>query len=239
MKFQCIKTVLIVALATAICFTVIKKSDMDVAKVDSANYLRRKTVIILDAGHGGEDGGAVASDGTNEKDINLAITKDISALFEVFEINYIAVRTEDVSVGDNDLPTLRERKRSDIKNREKLVNSTPDAVFFSIHQNMYDSAKYRGTQVFYGAQNPNSEILAQEIQDAVKNRLQPDNTRQIKPSGDSIYLLYNAKVPSVMVECGFLSNPEELALLKDDNYQKKIAYSVFCGLQSYLNKISM
>lgn len=239
MKFQCIKTVFIVALATAICFTVIKKYDKNVAKVDSENYLRRKPVIILDAGHGGEDGGAVASDGTNEKDINLAITKDISALFEVFAINYVAVRTEDVSVGDNDLPTLRERKRSDIKNREELVNSTPEAVFLSIHQNMYDAAKYRGTQVFYGAQNPNSEILAQEIQDAVKNRLQPDNTRRIKPSGDNIYLLYNAKAPSVMVECGFLSNPEELALLKDDNYRKQISYSIFCGLQSYLNKISM
>ena len=100
---------------------------------------------------------------------------------------------------------------------------------------MYDIAKYKGTQVFYGSQNPESELLAQEIQNSVKKRLQDDNTRQIKPSGDSIYLLYKAKAPSVMIECGFLSNPEELALLKDEKYQKQMSYSVFCGLISYLN----
>ena len=133
------------------------------------------------------------------------------------------------------MTTLRERKKSDIRSREKLVKSTPNAIFFSIHQNMYDIAKYKGTQVFYGSQNPESELLAQEIQNSVKKRLQDDNTRQIKPSGDSIYLLYKAKAPSVMIECGFLSNPEELALLKDEKYQKQMSYSVFCGLISYLN----
>lgn len=235
MKSQYIKAFFCVAFVVMVCFAAVKNSNLDGVRVDSASSARRKAVIILDAGHGGEDGGAVAADGTNEKDINLAVTRKTAALFEIFGVEYIPVRTEDISVGDNSLASLRERKKSDIRSRERLVNSTPNAIFFSIHQNKYDIAKYKGTQVFYGAQNPESEVLAQEIQDSVKKRLQSDNTRQIKPSGDSIYLLYNAKAPSVMTECGFLSNPEELALLKDENYQKQMAYSVFCGLQSYLN----
>lgn len=235
MKSQYIKAVLFVVFVITVCIAAVKNSRLDGVRVDSENSARRKSIIILDAGHGGEDGGAVAADGTNEKDINLAITKKTAAFFEIFGVEYIPVRTEDTSVGDNSLTTLRERKKSDIRSREKLVKSTPNAIFFSIHQNMYDIAKYKGTQVFYGSQNPESELLAQEIQNSVKKRLQDDNTRQIKPSGDSIYLLYKAKAPSVMIECGFLSNPEELALLKDENYQKQMSYSVFCGLISYLN----
>lgn len=235
MKSQYIKAVLFVVFVITVCIVAVKNSRLDGVRVDAENSARRKSIIILDAGHGGEDGGAVAADGTNEKDINLTITKKTAALFEIFGVEYIPVRTEDISVGDNSLTTLRERKKSDIRSREKLVKSTPNAIFFSIHQNMYDIAKYKGTQVFYGSQNPESELLAQEIQNSVKKRLQYDNTRQIKPSGDSIYLLYKAKAPSVMIECGFLSNPEELALLKDENYQKQMSYSVFCGLISYLN----
>lgn len=235
MKSQYIKAVLFVVFVITVCIAAVKNSRLDGVRVDSENSARRKSIIILDAGHGGEDGGAVAADGTNEKDINLSITKKTAALFEIFGVEYIPVRTEDISVGDNSLTTLRERKKSDIRSREKLVKSTPNAIFFSIHQNMYDIAKYKGTQVFYGSQNPESELLAQEIQNSVKKRLQDDNTRQIKPSGDSIYLLYKAKAPSVMIECGFLSNPEELALLKDEKYQKQMSYSVFCGLISYLN----
>ena len=239
MKIRCIEAALFAAFLIAVCFASVKNAKLDGMRTGSEKILRKNAVIILDAGHGGEDGGAVAADGTNEKDINLAIANDIAALFEVFSINYIAVRTEDLSVGDNSLPTQRERKKSDIKNREKLVNGTANAIFFSIHQNKYDVAKYSGTQVFYGAQNPESEILAQQIQDSVKALLQPENTRQIMPSGDSIYLLYNATAPSVLTECGFLSNPEELVLLKDSTYQKKMAYAVFCGLQDYLNNFSM
>ena len=234
MKHSTAKVILFVSFAVLVCIAASKNASKNPVSA-FGNLQNGKATIILDAGHGGEDGGAVAPDGTNEKDINLAIVKDISALFEIFGIDYIPVRTEDISVGDNNLSTLAARKKSDIRNREKLVNSTPGAVFFSIHQNKFEIPKYKGTQVFYGAGNPESELIAQCVQEAVVARLQKDNTRQIKPSGDSIYLLYKAKAPSVMTECGFLSNPEELVLLKSDEYQKKMAYSVYCGLQTYLN----
>lgn len=236
MKYRYFNSIFFISFVILICIASIKNSGMQNAMFVSADNNRFSSVIILDAGHGGEDGGAVAPDGTNEKDINLCITNDISCLFEIFGIKYIPVRTEDVSVGDNSLESMRDRKRSDIRNREKLVNSTDNSVFFSIHQNKYSVAKYNGTQVFYGAGNPDSEKLAQAVQNSVVEKLQPNNTRQIKPSGDSIYLLYHAKAPAVMIECGFLSNPDELLMLKDSVYQKKFSYSVFYGLQNYLNQ---
>lgn len=236
MKYRYFNSIFFISFVILICIASIKNSEMHNAMFVSADNIRSSSVIILDAGHGGEDGGAVAPDGTNEKDINLCITNDISCLFEIFGIKYIPVRTEDVSVGDNSLKSMRDRKRSDIRNREKLVNSTDNSVFFSIHQNKYGVAKYNGTQVFYGSANPDSEILAQAVQNSVVEKLQPNNTRQIKPSGDSIYLLYHAKAPAVMIECGFLSNPDELLMLKDSVYQKKFSYSVFYGLQNYLNQ---
>lgn len=235
MKYMYIKTAAFIGFVILICFAAVKNARLEGARTVFLSETDKTPTIILDAGHGGEDGGALAPDGTAEKDINLSVTLKTAALFEVFGIKYIPVRTEDVSVGDNSLSTMRERKRSDIKNRENLVNNTENSIFFSIHQNKFDIAKYSGTQVFYGSLNGESEILAQCIQDSVKSRLQPQNTRQIKPSGDSIYLLYHAKVPAVMTECGFLSNPEELSLLKSDEYQKKMAYSIFSGLLNYLN----
>ncbi len=192
------------------------------------------TTVILDAGHGGEDSGAVSADGTLEKDLNLLITQDISAYFELFGVAYIPVRTSDISVCDEGLQTVRERKRSDINNRYALINSTPGGVLLSIHQNMFSDAKYSGTQVFYAADIPSSKDLAEQIQKTVCLLLQPENTRKIKPCGDSVYLLYRAKTTSVMVECGFLSNEKELSMLKTPRYRSQIGYCIYKGLLSYL-----
>lgn len=239
MKHKVINGVFFLVFVTLICVAAVKNADFGIDSAISDSVHKSNVTVILDAGHGGEDGGAVAPDGTNEKDINLHISKNIADLFEVIGINYISVRNEDVSVGDNTLSGVRERKRSDILAREKLVNSTPNSIFFSIHQNKYDIPKYKGTQVFYGSDNPESKELAQCIQDSVKERVQPENNRQIKPSGKNIYLLYYAKAPAVMTECGFMSNPNELSLLKDEIYCKKISYSICHGLQIYLSKKEM
>lgn len=205
---------------------------MEASSPDSVFQIRN--TVILDAGHGGEDGGAVAPDGTTEKELNLKISNCIAAYFELFGVPYIPVRTIDTSVCDPGLTSIRERKRSDILNRFSLINNTPDSILLSIHQNMFSAAKYCGTQVFYAGKQESSALLASEIRKSVLDALQPENHREIKPSSNSIYLLYNAKTTSVMVECGFLSNAAELERLKNDAYDSQMSYYIFKGLLNYL-----
>lgn len=191
--------------------------------------------VVLDAGHGGEDGGAVAYDGTLEKDLNLKMTEKIAFLFDLFGIRYSSIRTEDISVGDTTLDTIRARKASDIYKREAIINSFENPIFLSIHMNKFEVEKYSGTQVFFGPVNSKSEVLANCIQMSVKNSIQQDNSRKIKAATDDIYLLYNASAVAVMVECGFLSNMTELELLKDSSYQMQLSYFIVNGLINYMN----
>lgn len=200
------------------------KTDMQITKT-----------VILDAGHGGEDGGTSAPDGTLEKDINLMISKDIGAFFDFFGVNYIPVRNSDISVCDNGLDTVRKRKYSDIMNRFSLVNSTPDSVLLSIHQNYFQQPEYSGTQVFYAEKTVDSKELAESIQIAVVTALQPENDRVVMAADENIYLLHKAKNTSVMVECGFLSNPGECEKLKTKAYQTQMAYFIFRGTLNYLS----
>jgi len=226
------------ALAAVFLISVITVSKNSSEGIKAASEISRKEIdetIILDAGHGGEDGGAVADDGTLEKDLNLIISNDTAAYFELFGIPYIPVRTEDISVCDEGLSTIRERKRSDIMNRYELINSTENSILLSIHQNFFTDSKYYGTQVFYSDNNESSKLLAGEIRKSVIDALAPDNTREIKPSDSSIYLLYKAETTSVLVECGFISNAEELSKLKTPVYDSQLAYFIFRGLLNYLN----
>lgn len=204
--------------------------------ISEKNKKAFSSTVVLDAGHGGEDGGAVAADGTVEKDINLNISNDIAAYFELFGIDYVPVRTTDVSVCDDGLGTIGERKKSDIFNRFELVNSFENSILLSIHQNFFEESKYSGTQVFYSDNNESSKILAGDIRKAVVEALAPDNTREIKASDSSIYLLYKAQTTSVLVECGFISNEDELEKLKSPIYDSQISYFIFKGLLNYLNR---
>lgn len=217
-------------------FTVTYYSQQGIKAVNAIQYNYIEETVILDAGHGGEDGGAVAADGTVEKDLNLAISNDIAAYFELFGIPYIPVRTEDISVCDEGLPTIKERKSSDIMNRYELINSTKNSILLSIHQNFFTESKYYGTQVFYSDNNDTSKLLAGEIRKSVVDALCPENTREIKPSDSSIYLLYKAQTTSVLVECGFISNENELQKLKSPVYNSQMAYYIFRGLLNYLDK---
>ncbi len=192
-------------------------------------------LIIIDAGHGGEDGGTQSSTGVLEKDINLSVSKDLEAIFAVLGFKTISVRSDDELIYDNNCNTIREKKVSDIHNRMALIEAHPNSIFLSIHQNHYAESKYYGAQVFYSKNDSRSEIMAQSIQSSIVQKLQPENERLIKPSGTEIYLLYHAKIPAVMVECGFLSNPGEAQLLNDPDYQKKIALAIADGVIKYLS----
>lgn len=190
--------------------------------------------VVIDAGHGGVDPGSVSADGLLEKDVNLDIALRLNEILNKNGVKTLLVRNTDTDISDPGCSSVREKKVSDIHNRFALVNETPGSILVSIHQNFYEEPKYSGTQVFYSANNDESRILAHCIQSAVVSGLQPDNTRQIKASGDSIYLLYKAERPSVMVECGFLSNPEESKKLADGEYRQSLAQFVSDGIMNYL-----
>ena len=178
--------------------------------------------LILDAGHGGEDGGAVSLTGVPESRINLEIVRRMDDLLGLYGVPAVLLREEDVSLHDDTAVTLREKKASDLKNRTAMVEALENGVLISIHQNTYPNGKYRGAQAFY-APTEGSRELAARIQQVVRTALQPENSRQEKAIPEGVYLMNHITCPGVLVECGFLTNPEEEALLRDGDYQKKLA----------------
>ena len=186
--------------------------------------------LVCDAGHGGPDGGAVAADGTLEKDLNLQFALTAADLFRFVGVSTTLTRTDDRSIHDSGADTIRKKKVSDIKNRLSMINDTDVELLVSFHQNKFSQPKYRGTQVFYGRLNERSKLIAQSVQKNVKQLMQPENSREAKLSGKSIYLLYHCTKPAILVECGFLSNADELSNLKKREYQKKICFAVMCGV---------
>ena len=204
---------------------------------DSAvsNVSDTKPLIIIDAGHGGKDGGAVAPDGTEEQYLNLAIALKLNDYLIEKGYETLLVRDDDNSVHDVTANTIKEQKVSDIKNRLKISESYKNSIFVSVHQNYFTESKYSGTQVFYSPNNPESEILASFVQKSVVKKLQPDNTRQIKKCDKSVYLMYKTNAVAILAECGFLSNSEELEKLKNEDYQKKMAQAIGDGIIDYIN----
>lgn len=196
---------------------------------------RQNAVIVIDAGHGGIDGGALSSDGTIEKGINLSIALKLDEIMKFSGFSTVMTRTEDISIHDSSARSTRQQKISDIHNRVKLVEETGNSILVSIHQNHFSSSKYSGAQVFYSKNNSLSSVLADSIQNSIVECIQPANKRVIKPSGTEIYLLYNVHRPAVMVECGFLSNYEETRKLRDPAYQTQMALSIMIGIMNFLN----
>lgn len=189
--------------------------------------------FIIDAGHGGEDGGAVGVEGTTESRINLSIALRLEQFLEFCGYQTQMIRTTDVSVytqGD----TIAERKVSDLKKRVELVNHVDPAILISIHQNHFSEEQYSGAQVFYSAVSGSKE-LAEEMQNTLRYTLDPNNRREIKRA-DSVYLLEKARCPAVLVECGFLSNSREEQLLLNSDYQKKIICAITCALTDHVSK---
>ncbi|MBO5432513.1 MAG: N-acetylmuramoyl-L-alanine amidase [Clostridia bacterium] len=202
------------------------------------SFNKKTPCIIIDAGHGGFDGGASTDDGYPEKHINLNISIYLSDYLTALGYETLLTRTTDESLEDSGLSTIRKRKTSDLHNRMKIMEETENAIFISIHQNHYSQEKYRGMQVFYSPSfSDESSALAEYIQSCTVNTLQPDNTRKIKECTSSVFLIYKAVKPAVLVECGFLSNKEEAELLQTEKYQKNIALCIAMGVQNYLSSI--
>lgn len=227
-KLVFIVSVLIVASFSLNIFTVSKSVKQASASVSDA------VTVIVDAGHGGEDGGAIGKSGSLEKDINLQFALKVNDYLSFFGINTYMVRTEDRSVGDITLPTIRERKVSDIRARAALMDLFENSIYLSIHQNEFTQSYVHGTQVFYAPNSEESKNLATVIQKTVCSLTQPDNTKVPKESGTSIYVLYNATKPACLCECGFVSNPEEEKLLLSEDYQRKFSLALSFSVLNYL-----
>lgn len=194
---------------------------------------KQHRTIILDAGHGGMDGGAVAIDGTRESDLNLAITLKTDALLALLGEKTQLIRDTDTDLSSEDAKTVSQKKVSDIRNRVSTVNAAPDGLLLSIHCNTYTESKYHGAQVFYGTEGE-SKALAQLLQSSIRTYVDSYNHRESKQIGPDIYLFRHITIPGVLVECGFLSNPEELSLLQEEAYQKKLAVTIAATLSNYL-----
>lgn len=205
------------------------------AETVAANSRNNSATVIIDAGHGGEDGGTQSCDGTLEKDINLQISIRLEKMLKIMGYKTIMLRDEDKLIYSEGSNTIREKKVSDQRNRLEIVRSQPDCIYVSIHQNYFTEEKYYGAQVFYSPNNHMSENLAKTIQKSVVSLIQHDNDREIKKSGSEIFMLNNIESPAVMVECGFMSNEKEAGLLKTETYQKKIVLAIVKGINDYFS----
>jgi N-acetylmuramoyl-L-alanine amidase len=193
-------------------------------------------VIVLDAGHGGIDGGCVSAAGIPEKGINLNILLRLRDLLEVNGYKVEVTRDSDTSIHDKGIEGIANQKSSDMDNRLDIFNKNKNAICISIHQNQFTDPIYSGAQMFYSATDSRSEKLAKNLQDSFRELIQPDNEREIKLCGKELFLCYFSNNPTVMVECGFLSNPDEAALLNTEEYQQKVAMTIFKGITDYLNE---
>lgn len=200
--------------------------------VSVVSFARCKShVLILDAGHGGEDGGAVSVSGVPESGINLSIVLKMDQIAGLYGVNTILIRTADTSVADSTAQTLREKKRSDLYNRVAIVNQTQGAVLISVHQNKHSKRSVHGAQVFFH-NDTESQVWAQETQTLIRTTLDAENQRQAALISEQVYLMNHINCQAILVECGFLSNSEEELLLQSDGYQSKLAAVL---MSSYLN----
>lgn len=188
-------------------------------------------IVVIDPGHGGFDGGAVVGN-VVEKGINLSVALKLRDMMTVCGYHTVITREDDVATADRE-PIGKSKKASDIHNRLKLLESCGNAIFISIHQNKFQESKYYGAQVFYSPNHPDSQLLAQHLQSRFRTLLQPENTREIKKAGKELYLLYHAKTPAILAECGFLSNPEECKKLTTSEYQSRIAVTILSAAADY------
>ena len=204
------------------------KSDRFVSNHQS----EKGTNLVIDAGHGGNDAGTIGINGEKEKEVNLNIAKKLYDFASAAGVSCVLVRDGDYLVYDND----DDKSRSDLYNKRDFINSINNATLISIHQNHFENEAEWGTQIWYSPNDEYSKILADSILTITKDNLQKENKRENKKSDDSYYLLYKAKVPSVMVECGFMSNTKENEKLQEDSYQNQMAYSIMLGFCDYQSK---
>lgn len=190
-------------------------------------------IVIIDAGHGGEDGGAVSADGAAESHINLAVAKRVEDLLLFLGHDVLMTRAGDEAIYSQDATTLREKKVSDLKNRVAMVNDRENAVLLSIHQNsLPNHPAVHGAQVFYNTVAP-GQAIAESVQSVLNEQVNSRNEKAAKPIDGSVYLMKNSKAPSILVECGFMSNGNEVQLLQQTDYQLRLAACIVAGFRQY------
>lgn len=181
-----------------------------------------RPVLVIDAGHGGEDGGAISLSGVSESHLNLAVAGRVDLVLGLYGAPAVMLRRQDVSLHDTQAKTLREKKVSDLHNRVDAVSQQHNGVLLSIHQNSFPSGKYSGAQAFF-APTEGSRPLAEAMQSTLRTFADPSNDRQAAAIPQSVYLMNHVACPAVLVECGFLTNPTEEQRLRDPGYQTKLA----------------
>jgi len=193
-------------------------------------------VIILDAGHGGIDPGKLSNDKLiQEKDVNLSITLKLRELLESSGAVVVLTREDDSSLYTEDgSKTIRQKYNENLKNRKKIIQESNANMFVSIHSNAFTESKYYGAQTFYPKGKEDSYQLSKIIQNELKRVVDNTNNREMKAT-DDIYVLKDNEIPSVLIECGFLSNDKEAKLLNDEAYQEKIAWAIYVGIQKYFS----
>ncbi len=191
------------------------------SELETAVHERRR--IVLDPGHGGKDGGAVSVTGTDEKLLNLDISLSVREYLHVLGYEVILTRENDVELTHPDGGT---RKMQDLKGRLQIALEYPEAVFISIHMNKFPESKYSGLQVYYSPNEPRSFEFAKTVQNTVKETLQPNNNRNVKKADSTIFLLHKIQSPAILIECGFISNPNEAELLDTNEYRVKLSSTI-------------
>lgn len=215
----------------AIMLTARRGADRD------ANADEGRVRVVIDAGHGGEDGGT-SGGGLTEKDVNLAVAESMYDILSAAGVECVMTRTDDRLLYDKygDLSDYTGRKKVyDLRNRLRIAEEHEDAVFVSVHMNYFASKKYSGLQVWYSPNDASSRTLADTVQSTVRKYLQPDNDRETKRAGSAIYLLDRIRTPAILVECGFLSNDEECARLGDGDYRRSLALVMSEAVMEFLS----
>ena len=219
------------------CFTIVavlaaaEWGSRTVTAIADSAPIPREHFIIIDPGHGGEDGGATSCTGIVESVYNLDISLRLNDLFHLLGYETKIIRTTDISVYTKG-ETIAQKKVSDLKERVRIANEAENALLLSIHQNNYPDSRYSGIQVFY-AQSEGSELLAKQLQSSLLSNLHPKTNRDARKSS-GVYLMEHIRCPGVLIECGFLSNPEEEAKLRDSTYQKIMCCVIAATVSQYL-----
>lgn len=218
---------MVIVLAAVFSLSEISRQSSTVSAIPSSNH-----IIILDPGHGGADGGASGADGTVEKNLNLDIALKVQKLLQQSGCTVFLTRSDDKSLSTIEDEINRMRKVADLNNRRKMTEELQVDAFVSIHMNTFQDSQYFGSQVFYSSSPADSKYLADFIQEEIR-LIDPQNERVTKNGSGSIFVLNDVSIPSVVVECGFLSNEMDLERLKSEDYQNKLAGAIYNGIVKF------
>lgn len=226
-RFGIISTILLISLFVFVFQVASSKQTVQTVSLPVSNK-----VIILDAGHGKPDEGAQSSNGTTEAETNLKITLKVQSLLEQSGATVVLTRSDENAIYDLDKTTLRQKKISDIHNRVKIGNESSADIFVSIHLNKISQQQYYGWQCFYKQNDEKSTALAKSLQENLNDSIQKENKR-VSMKLDNVYIIKHVEIPISIVECGFLSNPEEETQLLSDDYQNRLAWGIYNGIMDY------